>query len=125
MMTYQMPSQPGSAPFPTRPYPVAPPPRRNPVIVALGIALVLLAGGCATVTALYVIESGDHRETSANLDNTRRQLSDANNARQDVQDKLDESDRKLKDAEQSRDDAQSQVTELTKCRDAARALIDA
>jgi hypothetical protein len=109
---------PSQQPYGSGPLPQPPRPKRNNTMVALTIALVLFVGLSATFTALWLIESGHHHQTSASLDSKEKELSDARRISQDT-------DHKLKDAEKARDDAQGQVTELTKCRDAARALMDA
>jgi uncharacterized protein HemX len=106
------------APQPQPQPPQQPPAKKNGTVLALSVALIVFLGVAGTFTALYFVESGHHNQTTTQLQSREKDLADANNARRDAQDKL-------KAAEQARDTAQGQVTELTKCRDAARTLIDA
>src|SRR5690242_16449044 len=98
-----------SGPFPTQTYgappPLPPKPRRGNTMVALVVALVVLVGLAGTFTTLWLIESGNHRQTSSDLQNKEKELADSNSARKATQDKLDESNRKLTDAQKTADDA--------------------
>jgi uncharacterized protein HemX len=105
--------------------PLGPPRKRNTTALILSIALAVALALTGTFLTLYIVESGDHKTTAAALESNDRALTEARSSLNDAQSQLDEANRKVGDAERSRDDAQAEVAELTKCRDATRAYMQA
>jgi hypothetical protein len=111
------PSQPlpytgGFAPADVPQPPPAGPPKRTAVVV-LTIVAVLMLGAAATFGTLWVLERGDHNETTQQLSTKDKQLADEKKAH-------DGTKTALSDSEKAKADAEVKATALTPCAEAGK-----
>lgn len=93
----------------------APSPPKRTAAVVLTIVAVLMLGAAATLGALWLVEQGDHKTTTAQLSTRDGQLATRDKELADEKKVHDGTKSKLGEAEKARTDAEGKVTALTPC----------
>jgi hypothetical protein len=82
-------------------------------VVALTILVVLMLGAAGTFGTLWLLERGDHNETTQQLSTKDKQLADEKAAHEGTK-------TKLTDSEKAKADAEAKATAMTPCAEAGK-----
>jgi uncharacterized protein HemX len=96
-----------------QPAPPAGPPNKRTAVVVLTILAVVMLGAAGTFGTLWLLERGDHNETTQQLSTKDQQLADERKAHEGTK-------TKLTDSEKAKADAEAKTTALTPCADAGQ-----